>query len=439
MNKRMIVSIAAGMVALEASLPAYAQVNDNCSNATYPCLTAGNSNGGYGLEISNSTGPAINATTASSNSAVYAITGDNTFGNGGGVVGASSSSNGVLGDSQTGPGVHGNSTSGYGVSGISTSSNGVYGQAPGTSAPAIYGNATAEGGTGVSGTGNLAGMYGYTGGGAGSYGVYGYNAGTGGDGVYGVSGSGSGIYGTSTSGWGVVGTLGNAPVGSAGVYGDGGSQDGVYGTSSTGNGVVGVTSGSSNSGVAGINNGSGNGVYGASSSGYAGNFNGTVTMTSLYANGACRYGACSLSDERLKKNIKPLAGALDSLLQLKGVTFDWKDPEKQLGERDRGHQTGFIAQDVQKAFPTWVQENPDGFKTLDIPAKQVTALTVESIRELKAENDKLRARVDALEANRRPLSSGLTAEGSLFGIGFVTVTGAFVVSRRKRSASVVQE
>jgi hypothetical protein len=65
-------------------------------------------------------------------------------------------------------------------------------------------------------------------------------------------------------------------------------------------------------------------------------------------------------------------------------------------------------------------------------------MLVDSIRTLKTENDELRARVNALEANRRPVISGLTAEGGLFGIGFVTMAGAFVVSRRKRSESGVQ-
>jgi hypothetical protein len=147
-----------------------------------------------------------------------------------------------------------------------------------------------------------------------------------------------------------------------------------------------------------------------------------------------------LSDERLKKNIKPLAGALDALLQLKGVTFDWKDPEKQLGERDRGPQIGFIAQDVQKAFPAWVQENSDGFKTLDIPAKQITALTVESIRTLKTENDalkvkvdkqqtqidKLQAAIDEIKHGKDPISRGPgfgTGVLALFAAGFAGATG----------------
>jgi hypothetical protein len=50
----------------------------------------------------------------------------------------------------------------------------------------------------------------------------------------------------------------------------------------------------------------------------------------------------------------------------------------------------------------------------------------------------LEGRLKALGANRRPLISGLTAEGGLFGVGFVTMASAFVVSRRKRSESADQ-
>src|SRR5262249_1150885 len=54
-------------------------------------------------------------------------------------------------------------------------------------------------------------------------------------------------------------------------------------------------------------------------------------------------GAWSVvSDRRLKKNIEPLSGALDRLLQLRSVTYEYKDPEK--SHQLPGIQTGFIAQ-----------------------------------------------------------------------------------------------
>lgn len=94
------------------------------------------------------------------------------------------------------------------------------------------------------------------------------------------------------------------------------------------------------------------------------------------------------SDLRLKRDVEPLEGALDKLLQLRGVQFRWKDPER-LGE---GQMTGFVAQDVEKVFPDWVIEGADGYKLLS--DRGLGAVLVEAIRELKSQLDGLRAKVE---------------------------------------------
>lgn len=95
------------------------------------------------------------------------------------------------------------------------------------------------------------------------------------------------------------------------------------------------------------------------------------------------------SDARLKRNILPLAHALDDLLRLRGVTYNWQEPEKHGGAS--GPQVGFVAQDVEKIFPEWVGSNKEGYKTLMIHGFE--ALAVESFRALKARNDKLEERL----------------------------------------------
>ncbi len=99
------------------------------------------------------------------------------------------------------------------------------------------------------------------------------------------------------------------------------------------------------------------------------------------------------SDIRLKKNIKPLQGSLDKLLQLRGVNYEWKEPEKQ--GNLTGTQIGMIGQDVEKVFPEWVGTDLGGYKTLGF--RGFEALTVESLRELKNENEMLKARIEILE------------------------------------------
>jgi hypothetical protein len=192
------------------------------------------------------------------------------------------------------------------------------------------------------------------------------------------------VYGESDLNYGVYGYTGGSGLGAS-------SASGVFGTAigTSGNGVVGSVS-NTWSGVAGLNTYSGScsgqacvGVFGSSTNGYAGYFTGVVYIgTGLNVGGTCISGSCSESDRRLKKNIEPLTGALDSLLKLRGVTFEWKAPDTTPeGHGDEaGTQTGFIAQEVEGVFPTWVGGNSKGFKTLNIPPKQMAALTVEAFR-----------------------------------------------------------
>jgi hypothetical protein len=144
----------------------------------------------------------------------------------------------------------------------------------------------------------------------------------------------------------------------------------------------------------------------------------------IYVNGA----SLGPSDRRFKKNIAAVSGALDQLLKLQGVNFEWIEPEKH--DNATGKQVGFIAQDVEKVFPTWVKTDADGFKALTVA--QIEGLEVESIRTLKLQNDLLAERVKELESGRRPLVSGIDFNGVGFGVGGVAVAGAILVSRRRR-------
>lgn len=108
------------------------------------------------------------------------------------------------------------------------------------------------------------------------------------------------------------------------------------------------------------------------------------------------------SDRRLKKNIEGLYGALDSLLQLRGVTFEYKDPEA-IHELP-GERIGMIAQNVADVFPDWVDMNDDGY--LRLTFRGFEALTVEALRELRAEKD---AEIDMLHAENESLRDEIDA------------------------------
>jgi hypothetical protein len=109
------------------------------------------------------------------------------------------------------------------------------------------------------------------------------------------------------------------------------------------------------------------------------------------------------SDRRLKKNIRPLSGALDRVLGLHGVTFEWLDPASAGGRR--GIETGLIADEVERVFPQWVGRDPKGFKTLTVAGFE--ALTAEALRELRQEKDSQmshqQARIEALQTDNAEL------------------------------------
>jgi hypothetical protein len=106
----------------------------------------------------------------------------------------------------------------------------------------------------------------------------------------------------------------------------------------------------------------------------------------------------STSDARLKRDVQPLAGALDTLLALRGVSFEYLDPAR-IHERE-GRRLGMIAQEVQQVVPDWVDRGPDGY--LYLTYRGFEALAVEALRDLRREKDReiaeLRAEIEALKA-----------------------------------------
>lgn len=74
--------------------------------------------------------------------------------------------------------------------------------------------------------------------------------------------------------------------------------------------------------------------------------------------------ASVVSDGRLKKDIEPITNGLQMVLNLKPVTFNWKDLTN-FNTSDPREQMGFIAQDVEPLIPSAIGMSTDGYKTLD--------------------------------------------------------------------------
>jgi endosialidase-like protein len=98
------------------------------------------------------------------------------------------------------------------------------------------------------------------------------------------------------------------------------------------------------------------------------------------------------SDVRLKTGIRPMRGAKRKLQKLRGVEFEWKESEGSALRRG----AGVIAQEVESIAPELVQpERGDGYKGVNLGGMLGTF--VEAFKELAAENEALRLRIEALE------------------------------------------
>ena len=118
---------------------------------------------------------------------------------------------------------------------------------------------------------------------------------------------------------------------------------------------------------------------GTAASGTTGEIRATHNITAYYS-----------SDQRLKENIVNIPNALDKVMDINGVEFDWSTEymEAHGGEDDlfnRKHQVGVIAQEVEKVLPEVVADRPDGYKA--VRYEQLTALLIEAIKDLKKELD----------------------------------------------------
>lgn len=100
---------------------------------------------------------------------------------------------------------------------------------------------------------------------------------------------------------------------------------------------------------------------------------GTCTVDTFGGGWSC------VSDEKLKTNILGITGGLDTIMQLNGVTYNWKtSPEGQAV-------SGFIAQEVEKILPNLVSEMPDGTKSLNKDG--ILPYLVEAIKEQNGKID----------------------------------------------------
>jgi hypothetical protein len=92
----------------------------------------------------------------------------------------------------------------------------------------------------------------------------------------------------------------------------------------------------------------------------------------------------------------PFASSLEKVTRLQPVTFRWRSdefPDKHFGVNQS---FGLIAQDVGEVLPELVTTDGNGYKAVKYNLLPFHML--QAIKDLKSENDDLKARLAALEA-----------------------------------------
>jgi hypothetical protein len=161
-------------------------------------------------------------------------------------------------------------------------------------------------------------------------------------------------------------------------------------------------------------------------SGYVGIGTGAPTQM-LDVSGTVRcVSLVQTSDVQLKTDIQPLGGVLDKLDQVRAVSFRWNEKAQSLGVPTDARQIGVLAQELEQVFPELVvtpepttvdkllanypeemltaefrqrlQEDADKTQYKAVRYSELTAVLLEAVKELRAQNRALEQRIQALES-----------------------------------------
>jgi hypothetical protein len=105
-------------------------------------------------------------------------------------------------------------------------------------------------------------------------------------------------------------------------------------------------------------------------------------------------GIWASSDQRFKKNIKNLLNALNIVMQLKGVTYEWRIEDFPEMDFENGRHLGLIAQEVEKIMPELVHTDENGYKS--IAYDKLTVLLIEAMKEQQVRLDNMERKMNQL-------------------------------------------
>ena len=99
----------------------------------------------------------------------------------------------------------------------------------------------------------------------------------------------------------------------------------------------------------------------------------------LYVSGsAYSTGGWSSSDRKYKKNIADIDAALEKVLRIRGVSFEWKTDKYKKKGFPLGRHYGVIAQEIEKILPEVVKKDADGEKAVSY--NEIIPVLIEAIK-----------------------------------------------------------
>jgi len=126
--------------------------------------------------------------------------------------------------------------------------------------------------------------------------------------------------------------------------------------------------------------------------------NNPIEALTVMGNGWFSGDVYALTETRAKRNIVPIDGALEKVGRMNGYYYEYRTDEYPHLRMPEDRQIGFLADEVNEIVPEAVGENELGMT--GVSYSRITALLVEAVKELKAENDELKRRMTELETQQ---------------------------------------
>jgi len=112
-----------------------------------------------------------------------------------------------------------------------------------------------------------------------------------------------------------------------------------------------------------------------------------LSVPDIYVEGTVNANNLSeRSDRHLKQNIHPLENGLQKVMQLQGVSFQWKESAINEDGIVNGNNIGVIAQEIEEVLPELVNTDSNGYKSVQY--SKISAVLIEAVKELKEQKDK---------------------------------------------------